>query len=195
MDKRKVILEAARSVFASEGYHGATISKIAKVANLKSHSLVYWYFKDKQELYKAILEEISPVLNQLPKFWQHIDDPPEKVLRLIAKTFLSTLDSPEAIQFFGIVLAEVPRDAEMAINTAEKLMLALNFVVSYLDRQVEMGRLRPHNTQSSARFFIGSFVVYILSRELFPPLRTGLPEREEYIDNIVSIFIKGLQII
>ena len=77
MDKRKDIINAARTVFTREGYKGATISKIAKEANLKSHSLVYWYFKDKRELYKAMLEEISPVLNQLPKFWEHLDDPPD----------------------------------------------------------------------------------------------------------------------
>jgi AcrR family transcriptional regulator len=193
MDKRKVIIDAARTVFAREGYNGATINKIAKEANLKSHSLVYWYFKDKKELYKAIIEEISPVLNQLPMFWQHIDDPPEKALPLIARTFLSTLDRPEAVQFFGIVLSEVPRNTEMAINTAENLVLALNFMVSYFDRQIELGRLRPHNTQSSARSFIGSFVVYLLSQEIFPPLRAGLPEKEEYVKNMVGIFIKGLQ--
>lgn len=193
MDKRKDILDAARTVFAREGYNGATISNIAKEANLKSHSLVYWYFTDKRELYKAILEEISPVLNQLPKFWERIDDPPEVMLPLIARTFLSTLDSPDAIQFFGLVLAEVPREPEMAINTAEKLMLALNFIVSYLDRQIELGRFRKHDTQSSARSFIGSFIVYILSRELFPPLRAGLAEKEKYVENIVGIFVKGLQ--
>jgi AcrR family transcriptional regulator len=193
MDKRKIIVDAARIVFAREGYSGATISEIAKEANLKSHSLVYWYFKDKRDLYKAIIEDISPVLNQLPKFWKHIDDPPETALPLIARSLLSTIDSSESVQFFKIVLSEVPRNTEMAINTAENLILALNYMVSYFDRQIELGRLRPHNTQSSARSFFGSFIVYMLSREIFPPLRAGLPEKEEYVENMVRIFIKGLQ--
>ncbi|MBN2240279.1 MAG: TetR/AcrR family transcriptional regulator [Dehalococcoidales bacterium] len=193
MDKRQEIINAARTVFAREGYKGATIGRIAEEANLKSPSLVYWYFKDKRELFQAIIDEISPVLNQLPTFWKSIDEPPEELLPFVLRTFLSTLDSPEAMQIFGIVLAEIQREFELVTGTAEKILPVLNFIISYLDRQVELGRLRPHNTQASARLFIGSFLIYVLNRELFLPLRAGLPDREEYAREIVSIFIHGLK--
>lgn len=55
MDKRKEIIDAARTVFEREGYRGATVTMIAEEANLKSHSLLYWYFRGKRDLYKAVM--------------------------------------------------------------------------------------------------------------------------------------------
>ena len=72
------------------------------------------------------------------------------------------------------------------------MVLVLNFVISYLEHQIDMGRLRPHDTQSSARSFIGSFVAYVIGRGLFPPLHAGLPDRERYAEEVITIFLKGL---
>ncbi len=52
--------------------------------------------------------------------------------------------------------------------------------------------MRPHDTQSSARSFIGSFVIYMIGREIFLPLRAGLPDQELYAQEVVTIFLKGL---
>jgi AcrR family transcriptional regulator len=193
MDRRQQILQAARQVFAKEGFQRATIKKIAIEAGLKSPSLVYWYFEHKKGLFQAMVEELSPVLSQLPNLWERIDDPPEKMLLLIARTFLSTFDNPEARQLFRIFLSEAPRVPETANNFAEKIVLGLNFVISYLEHQIDIGRLRPHDTQSSARSFIGSFLTYMIGSEIFLPLRAGLPAPELYAQEVVNIFLKGLR--
>jgi AcrR family transcriptional regulator len=192
MDRRQQILEAGRRVFAKEGFHGATIKKIAIEAGLKSPSLVYWYFENKKRLFQAMAEEMSPVLSQLPNLWGRIDDSPEEVLRLIARAYLSTFNSPEARQLFRIFLSEAPRVPETANNLAEKMVLVLNFIISYLEHQIDTGRLRPHDTQSSARSFIGALVIYLIGREIFLPLRAGLPDPELYAQELVNIFLKGL---
>ncbi len=193
MNRRKQILDAARRVFAREGFHKATIKSIATEAGLKSPSLVYWYFADKKELFQAMAEELSPILSQLSNLWERIDDPPEKMLLFVAKTYLSTFDNPEARQLFRIFLSEVSRVPETANHLAEKMVLLLNFIIAYLEHQIDIGRLRRHDTQSSARFFIGSFVVYMIGSELFLPLRAGLPPKELYAQEVVNVFLKGLQ--
>jgi hypothetical protein len=73
------------------------------------------------------------------------------------------------------------------------MVLVLNFIITYLEHQIDMGILRPHDTQSSARSFIGSLVVYLLGREIFLPLRAGLPAQESYAKEVVDIFLKGLR--
>jgi AcrR family transcriptional regulator len=193
MERRQQILQAARQVFAREGFYSATIQKIAAEAGMKSPSLVYWYFKNKKELFQAIMEELSPVLSQLPNLWSRIDDPPEEVLFLIGRAFLKSFDNPEARQLFRIFFSEVTRMPETANSFAEKAVLVLNFLIAYLEHQVDSGRLRPHNTQSSARSFIGSFLIYIIGRELFMPLRAGLPAQEVYAREVVNTFLRGLQ--
>jgi len=193
MDKRQQILRAARQVAAKEGFHQSTMQKIAAEAGLKSPSHIYWYFKNKKELFQSIMEELSPILSQLPNLWSRIDDPPEEVLLYIGKVYLKTFDNPEIKQLFRIFFPEVTRIPETANNFAEKAVLLLNFLIAYLEHQIEIGRLRSHDTQSSARSFIGSFVIYLLGRELFVPLRAGLPAQEVYAREVVDIFLKGLR--
>ena len=55
-DKRNRIVDAAISVFARTGYHGARISDIACEAGI-AYGLVYHYFKNKEEILNTIFEE------------------------------------------------------------------------------------------------------------------------------------------
>ncbi len=54
MDRHQQIIEAALRVFAKEGFHQATIKKIASGAGIKSPASIYWYFKDKDDLFQAV---------------------------------------------------------------------------------------------------------------------------------------------
>ncbi len=62
-EKRELILETALEVFATHGYHGASISTIAKHAGI-AKGLMYNYFESKEELLKAILQKgVQDILN------------------------------------------------------------------------------------------------------------------------------------
>lgn len=52
--KRSLILNVALEQFAKEGYHNASISKIAKSAGI-SKGLIYNYFESKEELIRTII--------------------------------------------------------------------------------------------------------------------------------------------
>ena len=60
--RRAQIVDAALHVMAERGFRGASIKRIAEHAGLKSPALIYWYFKDKQALFEAMLEEMAPFL-------------------------------------------------------------------------------------------------------------------------------------
>ena len=53
--KREEILAAASSLFLSEGYDGASMARIAAAAGLTPNT-VYWYFRDKDELFVAVAD-------------------------------------------------------------------------------------------------------------------------------------------
>lgn len=55
-NRKKQIMEVALMVFAEEGYHNASISKIARKANI-SKGLTYNYFKSKEDLLLQIIVE------------------------------------------------------------------------------------------------------------------------------------------
>ncbi len=53
--KRRLIVEVALKLFATEGYHAASISKIAKTAGI-SKGLMYNYFESKEDLLIAVVD-------------------------------------------------------------------------------------------------------------------------------------------
>jgi AcrR family transcriptional regulator len=62
--KRRKILDSAVECFATSGYHAVTISNLAAHAGI-SKGLMYNYFSSKDELLKAIFNEIMSEMMQL----------------------------------------------------------------------------------------------------------------------------------
>lgn len=56
-EKKKLITQAALELFANDGYHSTSISKIAKKAGI-SKGLVYNYFDSKEDLLSTIFNDI-----------------------------------------------------------------------------------------------------------------------------------------
>jgi len=191
-DRRGEVLDAALQIFGQNGFHATTMEQVAEAAGV-SKGAIYWYFKDKKELFQAVVSHLSPLLKQLPSLVGQMDSPPEDVLPLIARTYLSTFNNPDARQLFRILMSEAPRIAETASVFADSIMPMLDFVVAYLEHQVKQGRLKPHDVQSSARAFMSTLVLYIMSSELFLPMRASLPEPERYVREVVAIFLSGLR--
>ena len=52
--RRDDILAAAKSVFATKGFHATTIADVAKKAGL-AYGLIYWYFDSKDELFHELM--------------------------------------------------------------------------------------------------------------------------------------------
>ena len=60
VDRRRQILDAALEVFGTKGFYQATNKDIAEAAGGISPGLIYWYFKDKQDLLFAVIRDRPP---------------------------------------------------------------------------------------------------------------------------------------
>ena len=193
-DRRQQIMEAALRAFAERGFHKATIKEIAREAGIKSSALIYWYFEDKDDLLHAVMAEFSPLLQQIIDPNALMDRPPDEVLPLIAKALLDSYDDPALVQLLRVALSESvlnPEASSYFLRNAQKMVF--DFFIAYLQHQIELGTLRPHDPQSTARSFFGTLVIYILSREIFPHFKTDLPDKEQYVKDVVGIFLDGLR--
>ena len=85
---REVILDAARTRFAEDGYAGSTIRKIAADAGVDS-SLVMQFFGSKQELFGAVMS-ITPVA--LNRFADAFEGPEASIGERVARAFLAIWD-------------------------------------------------------------------------------------------------------
>src|SRR6266567_6255045 len=191
--RRAQILEAAFQVMAEHGFRGASIKRIAERAGLKSPALIYWYFKDKHALLEAIFQRMSPFLSTVAHADAKLDDPPEQVLPLIANSFVTVVSQPQTGSFMRIVLSEFARHPAVADFFAERgPLVVLKFLERYLTRQIELGRLRPHDPRAAARAFMGMLIVFAIGREIFPTIGSGFPPADVYGKELVGIFLNGL---
>src|SRR5438105_14992895 len=58
------LLDAAMVVFERRGYHAARVDDIVKVART-SHGTFYLYFSNKEDLFRALLADVTEEVNAL----------------------------------------------------------------------------------------------------------------------------------
>lgn len=193
-DRRQQIIEAALKVFSTKGFHKATNKDIAAAAGGISPGLIYWYFKDKQDLFLSIIRERAAFF-QLADHPERINDlPPREGLAMVGRLYLSIFHIPGNIAMFRIILSEAirfPEIGEMFYKTAGSRFLGL--LSGYLQHLIDQGHLRPHDTMIAARSFLGMFVVQVLAREVMhQPEALATPD-ERIVEEVIAIFIRGLQ--
>jgi AcrR family transcriptional regulator len=192
--RRERILDAAFEEFATKGFRGATIKSIARAAGLRSPALIYWYFPDKEALFREVLGARIPVLRAVRDPARLLDRPPEEVLPLIAKRYLSTFDNPAAQRMARLLVGEAMRRPEIAeVFGNAVIKRILGFLKSYMAHQVELGRLRPHDVRSSARAFIGMLLPQVGGKVFFPAIREDGLTDEEHVENAVRMLLEGLR--
>jgi AcrR family transcriptional regulator len=194
LDRREQILHAAFEEFSAKGFKGATIKSIARAAGLQSPALIYWYFPDKETLFREVLGSRIPVLRTVRDSAGLLDLPPEEVLPTIARGYLSTFDNPPAQRMVRLIVGEAMRRPEIAeVFGSAVIKRVLGFLKRYMARQVELGRLRPHDVRSSARAFIGMLLPQAGGKLFFSVIREDGLTDEEHIETVVSLFLEGLK--
>ncbi len=84
---RDDILDAAAQVFRSKGFHGASMSDIAKVLDVQKASL-YHHVASKQEILLALLDRALTTLTEHIAAVSAQDIPPDQKLRAMIRAYL-----------------------------------------------------------------------------------------------------------
>jgi len=192
LDRRAQILDAAFGEFAAKGFKGATIKSIAEAAGLQSPALIYWYFPDKEALFHEVLSSRVPVLRAVADPAPMMDLPPEEVLPRLGRAYFAFEQFD--VRMLQLMVGEAvrrPEVAEMFIRNGPGKVL--EFLKLYLEHQIELGRLKPHDARSSARAFIGMLMPQLAGQLFFPALlEDGLTD-EEHLKTAVNTFLEGLK--
>jgi AcrR family transcriptional regulator len=195
-DRRRQILEAALKVFSTKGFHKATNKDIAQAAGGISPGLIYWYFKDKEDLFLSIIRERAAIFQLADHPERLMELPPRDGLALIGRTYLSVFKVPGNVAIIRIMVGEAirfPQIAEMFYKQVARRFLGV--LSQYLQHQVELGRLRPHDSVIAARSFLGMFVINVVTREIMrDPVAIATPD-EQLIATVLDIFLGGLEIV
>ncbi len=94
--KRAVILEAAKYCFKEKGFYGSGIDEIAKKAGI-TKSLLYYYFKSKDDIFIALLEE------SLERLLKNISESPSESIEERFENLLENIKKESDVLTIGLV--------------------------------------------------------------------------------------------
>lgn len=191
--KRRQILEGAGRIFSELGFDAASMSDVARAAQV-SKATLYVYFQDKEHLFTAICAEqrdrhIAEKIALLD-----VDQPIIDVLTRFGVEILSTMSAPFVVAAHRIVIGVAERMPEIGSEFYEAgPVRVINAVASYLDHHVAAGRLNIPDTRLAAAQFCELIQGGLVKARLYGVLKDP-PPRDEIDRNVssgVSLFMAG----
>jgi AcrR family transcriptional regulator len=177
---RSLLVDVARRLFAQQGLEGTTMNDIA-VASNRGRRTLYTYFKNKEEIYYAVIEtEVERLSDKMDEVVSKDMDPEQKIILMIY-THLNMIK--EAVTRNGNLRAEFFRDVwkvESVRKTFDKN--EINLFRRIMNEGIDKGVFDIRNVRLSAEIMHyclkGCEVPYIYGRyaaqnaeELYPYVR------------------------
>ena len=163
---RAALVAAARPLFAERGFAGVGTEEIVRAAGVTRGAL-YHQFRDKQELFAAVFEQVEAEVTQgtaQAAAASGTTDPLE-ALRIGAEAWLEACTEPEVRR---IVLLDGPAVLGWEHWREIGMRYGLGLVEGALQAAVDAGRLEPQPVRALAHVLIGAIdeaALYVATAE------------------------------
>ena len=143
---RDKLIEVARQLFARKGIENTTMNDIASASD-KGRRTIYTYFKNKREIYNAVIEHESEQLVSRLRAVVSSDAEPQEILRLYLETRFDIVNEAVPLSektfrsFLSLDFRRVDRIRRLAISKETKLFNQL------LDEGVRAGVFDPEQAK------------------------------------------------
>jgi AcrR family transcriptional regulator len=190
------ILEAARIEFAEKGLSGARVDEIAARIST-SKRMIFYYFKDKQGLYIAVLEEAYARIRAIERTLDLAQTSPTEALALLTGfTFDHHANNPDFVRLVMVENIHHARHLRISSKIGELNLSAIRVLEDIYQRGVAAGVFRSglmpidiHLTISALSFYNVSNQATIL--EVFghdmADLEARQRRRAHVIDTVLSM--------
>jgi TetR/AcrR family fatty acid metabolism transcriptional regulator len=187
--KRKAILEAAERVFASKGFHEATISEIAKGAHV-SESTIYEYFSTKEDLLFSIpAETIREYQNKNLEILQYIQGAANKLRTLIYR-HLSLYAFNEDYATVAMLFLKGNRNF-LKTEAYKVVQASARITTKVLEEGIEAGEFRSDLQPHLVRAMIWGTIEHLVTRKSL----MGKPEDLlSLADDITDTILHGIMV-
>ena len=189
---RQTLVDVARQLFAKKGMENTTMNDIA-MASGKGRRTLYTYFKNKEEVYTAVIEsELERLSDKLDEVADKRIRPQDKIIELIY-THLNMIKETvvrngnlraeffrniwmvekvrknfeeDDIELFRIVYAEGKEDGEFDIDNVDLVADITHYCIKGLEVPYIYGRLGHGMTEETSKPLVAKFVYGALGKNL-----------------------------
>ncbi|MDJ0677870.1 MAG: TetR/AcrR family transcriptional regulator [Calothrix sp. MO_167.B42] len=187
INKVDKILQGAMQEFLENGYAGTSMDKVAAAAGV-SKATVYSYFKDKEALFKALMEQRTRQKFQSVLGKQPLEGEPKMILRYLATKGLEQMtQDKEHRALMRVIIGESGRFPKLAQVCVLYMMKPMFDTLShYLSKHPELNLPDP---EAAARIFLGSLVHFYITQEVLHGKHILPMANERFIDSLVDLVL------
>jgi AcrR family transcriptional regulator len=192
-ERRRVLIEAALTLFSRKGFRGTTTKEIAEAAGC-SEATLFKHFATKDELYSAILEsktQLDETLAQAMQAAARKDD--FRVFRTIGLKGLTQMECDTSLLRL-LLFSALEGHALAHLFFESKVQRLHEFLSNYIEERIAEGVFRPVNPLLAARSFVGMMVHYILLHEVYGVKRPAGFSPEQVVETFVTLFCEGIKL-
>jgi AcrR family transcriptional regulator len=191
--KRRQILDGARKVFLVEGFEGASMNDIARVAGVSKGTL-YVYFESKERLFSVIVDEERQSHVAAIFDFDYNNADVEAVLMRIGVQLTTFITQPRIISAMRAIMGIAERLPDLGEHFYETgPCFSRGKLAAYLDIRVAAGQLDIPDTMLAAAQFMELSHGPLLKPMLFMATKTG-PSQERIrvvVESAVRLFMAG----
>jgi AcrR family transcriptional regulator len=193
-EKTRQILEGARRVFLADGFDGASMNDIARVAAVSKGTL-YVYFQSKQALFEALIREEHRRTAERLSMFDEAEPDVALVLKRFGNALMNFMLLPEHIALVRTVSAAAAKFPTIGRAFFEAgPQYGANRLADYFAQQVEAGTLVVDDVNLAAWQFLECLQGGHLKRMLFcvcePPPQAAV---EKAVSRAVDMFMAVYQ--
>lgn len=181
-------MDAAMRVFARKGFYNATISDVAKIAEV-AEGTIYLYFKNKDDLLISIFEHSMDLfIQEVNRELEGVVDPKEKLRKFLSLHLKLVQKNPDLAQVLQIELRQSSKF--MKEYEGGKFSDYLNVVRSIVEEGQEQGVFRKDiDPRILRRAIFGAVDELALEWILMAKKKYSL---ESCSEQISELFIRGI---
>jgi TetR/AcrR family fatty acid metabolism transcriptional regulator len=154
-EKYRMILNAAKQVFAMEGFYNSKVSEIAREAHV-ADGTIYLYFKNKDDILISLFEEeLTRIIKTVKTDLENIDDPRLKLIKF-CDNHLTIVEADRALA--EVIQVELRQSNKFMREYKNKHFLAyLNIIADIVAQGQQLGVFRDElKPELCARIIFGS---------------------------------------
>jgi AcrR family transcriptional regulator len=185
---RKKILDAARELFAAEGYERVTMRRVAEAIEY-SPTTIYLYFEDKDDLVRGLCHADFGRLLQAMETVARPKDPVEEIRQLGRAYCAFALESPNQYRFMFMT----PVGKEEKLEDGNPGDLSFGHLLDAVKRAVAAGRFRPIDPLTAAQVLWMSVHGVAAALITLPaPHWPHGPAAPDLVDQVLDNALRGL---
>jgi AcrR family transcriptional regulator len=188
--KRRQVMDGARKVFLAQGFEGASMNDIARVAGVSKGTL-YVYFQDKERLFAAVVEEERNAHIGMIFDFDHADGDVESVLTRVGVELALFLSNPRIVSAMRAVMGITERMPDLGRHFYETgPSFSRKQLGRYLASRVAAGQLDIPDPELAAAQFLELTHGPIVKPLFFGAASDVSPERiREVVASAVRMFM------